>query len=56
MGDFGLEVKHFSSRKVPKNGNFWKKLALMIHFFALQAPKILRNFCILLKILPIMYN
>ena len=56
-GDFGRSVTTFSAPKAPKNGNFWKILGKIVfsdHFFAPQAPKILRNFGILVKNRPIL--
>ena len=54
-GDFGRLVTIFSAAKAPKNGNFWKILGKIVfsdHFLAPQAPKILRNFSILVKNRP----
>ena len=58
-GDFGRSVTTFSAPKAPKNMNFWKflgKIGFSDQFLALQEPKILRNFGILVKNRPILWK
>ena len=54
-GDFSRSVTTFSAPKAPKNGNFWKflgNIGFSDQFLAPPAPKIVRNFGILVKNRP----